>query len=372
MKISVIIPCYNMERFARRAVESCMLSSPSHEVEIVCVDDCSTDGTLKVLEELALAAPNVKVVRHDANRKLLEARRSGLAAATGDYIMHLDADDRFAPGTLDAVMESLEAKPVDCLVFGSKPVLENGPANEGQCAMPQVMRVAKMLTPPVGCRSREDLLDAMFVKSTHAWGICGKVWRVDIARKCFEMIPRGPFMVAEDATQCILSMKFVHTVSIIDLIGYLSTVDTGCTTQEVLKSRNVDQRMQDLSMIQQTMKQFRRTLAPDDPYLRYLEAFERRILRDFLFFCAPYLHIYRGTGLFDDGIKSEDLGMLTLWWADLDRTQWLFRSTRWFWRIYRRWLRLRARLTDNEYMRGELNALVDRVKRLCKDETRLA
>ena len=118
MKISVIIPCYNMERFVRRAVESCTLSSPSHEVEIVCVDDCSTDETPKVLEEIASAAPNVKVVRHDVNKKLLEARRSGLAAATGDYIMHLDADDRFAPGTLDAVVVRLGEDPVDCLFFG--------------------------------------------------------------------------------------------------------------------------------------------------------------------------------------------------------------------------------------------------------------
>ena len=115
MRVSVIIPCYNMVRFVRRAVESCTLSSPSHEVEIVCVDDCSTDGTPKVLDEIASAAPNIKVVRHDVNKKLLEARRSGLAAATGDYIVHLDADDRFAPGTLDAVVERLGEDPVDCL-----------------------------------------------------------------------------------------------------------------------------------------------------------------------------------------------------------------------------------------------------------------
>ena len=372
MKVSVIIPCYNMERFVRRAVESCTLSSPSHEVEIVCVDDCSTDGTPKVLDEIASAAPNIKVVRHDVNKKLLEARRSGLAAATGDYIMHLDADDRFAPGTLDAVVERLGEDPVDCLFFGGRPVLEGRATEGGSGANPQLSFLTSLLTPPVGCRTREDLLNAMFVKSTHAWGVCGKVWRGDIARRCFDVIPRGPFMQAEDAVQSIVSMKFVRTVAVLDVAGYLYTADTGCMATDVLKCRNVDQRLQDVSMVQQSLKRLRQSLAPDDPYVRYLDAFERRVMRDFLLFCAPYLHMYRGAGLFDDGIKPEDLGMLALWWADLDCTQRLFRSTRWFWRIYRKWLHIRARLAGNEYMRGELNAFCDRARRLCKDETRIA
>jgi len=367
MKISVVIPCYNAERLARRAVESCMPASPRCEVEIVCVDDCSTDGTHGVLAGLASAAENVKVVRHDANRKPLEARRSGLAAATGAYVVFLDADDRFAEGTLDAIAEKLLSDPVDCLFFGGRPVLEGGAALGG----PQLEHLTRLLTPPTGCASREDLLEAMFVRSSHAWGVCGKVWRMDVARKCFDLIPHGPFMMAEDATQCIVSMKFVQTVAILDIAGYLYTADTGCMANEVLACRNIDQRMLDLSAIQQTMRQFRQTLAPDDAYLRYLKAFERRILRDFLVFCAPYLHKYRGTGLYEDGIKPEHMGMMAMWWADVDRTSELFRSTRWFWRLYRKWLAVKAALARDDSRRDALNALGDCVKRMTRDEVHL-
>ena len=367
MKISVIIPCYNAERLASRAVESCMSASPRCEVEIVCVDDCSTDGTPGVLARLAAGAGNVKVVRHDANMKLLEARRSGLAAATGDYVVHLDADDRFAEGTLNAIAEKLLSDPVDCLYFGGRPVLEGEAAPGG----PQLDHLTRLLAPPTDCRSREDLLEAMFVKSSHAWGVCGKVWKADIARKCFEIIPHGPFMMAEDATQCIVSMKFVQTVAVLDIAGYLYTADTGCMANEVLTCRNIDQRMLDLEAVQQTMRRFRRVLAPDDAYLRYLKAFERRILRDFFAFCAPYLHKYHGTGLFEDGIEPEHMGLMAMWWADLERTSELFRSTRWFWRLYRKWLAVKALVSRDGNRRRELGALGDCVKRMSRDEVHL-
>ena len=96
MKISVIVPIYNVEP---RLLGACLDSVAKQtlrrqEYEIVLVDDCSTNkDTLAVIDAFTKATPNVKVVRHKENLGLNEARHSGVKAASGDYVFFIDGDD---------------------------------------------------------------------------------------------------------------------------------------------------------------------------------------------------------------------------------------------------------------------------------------
>ena len=90
--LSVIIPIYNCERFVKRAAES-VLSLPCAEaLELILVDDGSTDRSGSICDELAAMHPNVICV-HKQNEKLPAARNSGIEAARGIYLAFLDADD---------------------------------------------------------------------------------------------------------------------------------------------------------------------------------------------------------------------------------------------------------------------------------------
>jgi len=90
--ISVIIPVYNVENYLRACLDS-VLASLYTNLEILCVDDGSTDSSGAILEEYARADSRIKVI-HKANGGLSSARNAGLDNATGKYIAFEDSDDR--------------------------------------------------------------------------------------------------------------------------------------------------------------------------------------------------------------------------------------------------------------------------------------
>jgi glycosyltransferase involved in cell wall biosynthesis len=89
--VSVVIPCYNGERFVTDAIES-VLDQTRGPVEIIVVDDGSSDGSVALVERYA-AAGQVVDVRHETNRGIAAARNTGVRAARGRYIGFLDQDD---------------------------------------------------------------------------------------------------------------------------------------------------------------------------------------------------------------------------------------------------------------------------------------
>lgn len=92
MKVSVIIPVYNVEHYLARCLDS-VLHQTYHEIEIVMVDDASSDGSLAIAEQYQKRYPNIVIVKHEENQGLMMTRRDGYQAATGDQVMFLDSDD---------------------------------------------------------------------------------------------------------------------------------------------------------------------------------------------------------------------------------------------------------------------------------------
>lgn len=112
---SVVIPCYNAERFVRESVASAQAQT-LRDIEIVCVNDGSTDATLDVLRELANADDRIRVI-DQPNGGEGPARDAGLCAATGDWLYFLDADDLMEPTLLEEAIAACEACRADMAVF---------------------------------------------------------------------------------------------------------------------------------------------------------------------------------------------------------------------------------------------------------------
>ena len=96
IKVSVIIPIYNVERFISRCA-TFLLEQTMKDVEFIFVDDATPDKSIHLLQEVLEHYPErkeqVKLIRHVANQGLPAARNSGLAVASGEYIFHCDSDD---------------------------------------------------------------------------------------------------------------------------------------------------------------------------------------------------------------------------------------------------------------------------------------
>ncbi|MBO7674680.1 MAG: glycosyltransferase family 2 protein [Atopobiaceae bacterium] len=112
---SVVIPCYNAERFVREAVASAQAQTVE-DIEVVCVNDGSTDATLEVLRELAHEDDRIRVI-DQPNGGEGPARDAGLCAATGDWLYFLDADDLMEPTLLEEAIAACEACKADLAVF---------------------------------------------------------------------------------------------------------------------------------------------------------------------------------------------------------------------------------------------------------------
>ena len=102
VKVSVIMPMYNVSKVIKRAIESLYAQTLSG-IELIFVDDCSKDDTLDTLKALLpqKEGVQVKIVRHAENRGVAVARNTGLEHATGEYIYYVDADDYIEPNTLE-------------------------------------------------------------------------------------------------------------------------------------------------------------------------------------------------------------------------------------------------------------------------------
>lgn len=108
LKVSILIPCYNAERFVCEAVESA-LNQTHTDVEVVVVDDGSTDDSVEVLKSFGSRI----ILEAARNSGACAARNRAFELSTGEYIQYLDADDMLVANKLERQLEVLKSQPVD-------------------------------------------------------------------------------------------------------------------------------------------------------------------------------------------------------------------------------------------------------------------
>ncbi|MGN6487370.1 MAG: glycosyltransferase family 2 protein [Devosia sp.] len=116
--VSVVIPCYNYGRYLRQCVDSVRNNQPGIELDIVIVDDASTDDTRRIADELKTKYQGIRVLSHPVNLGHIATYNEGLAAAVGDYVLLLSADDLVTAGALSRSAALLDAEPGIGLVYG--------------------------------------------------------------------------------------------------------------------------------------------------------------------------------------------------------------------------------------------------------------
>ena len=125
MQLSVIIPVYNAERYLCRCLDS-VLTQTLRDIEVVCVNDGSTDGSSEILADFARQDPRVKVLTQE-NLGQGAARNRGLEAAKGEYVYFMDADDELAlADALERLFNEAERERLDALFFDAETHMDEG------------------------------------------------------------------------------------------------------------------------------------------------------------------------------------------------------------------------------------------------------
>ena len=107
-RVSIIIPCYNKGKYVEEAIESA-INQTYDNIEIVCVNDGSTDSSSVVIKKLADKYSNLLFFDNAENRGVVYARNMAIEASSGEYILPLDADDKIAPTYIEKAVNVLES-----------------------------------------------------------------------------------------------------------------------------------------------------------------------------------------------------------------------------------------------------------------------
>ena len=190
-KVSILIPVYNTASYLPKCLASVM-DQTLKEIEIIVVNDASPDNAAEVLADYAARDPRIKVITHEKNGGILAARLSGIAAATGEYMMVLDADDYLDLDTARVCYAKAKKTGADMIHFCFDVRIGHKKKNHF------ARRVEKRINPYNGKLLGKEVFEGAFVKYLYSWNICGKFIAAEVCRKAAAALPPGYYIMAED------------------------------------------------------------------------------------------------------------------------------------------------------------------------------
>lgn len=118
IRLSIIVPFFNVEKYIEECIRSLYDQDiPQEEYEVICVDDCSPDGSRAIVERLQKEYSTLRLICHERNKKLGGARNTGLKEARGRYVWFVDSDDYVTPNCLGKLLREAEAQDAEMLLF---------------------------------------------------------------------------------------------------------------------------------------------------------------------------------------------------------------------------------------------------------------
>ena len=222
MKLSIVVPVYNVAEYLPKCVDSLMAQELA-DCEILLVDDGSTDGKSGALcDGYAAAHPEVIRVLHKPNGGLGDARNAGLAAAAGEYVLFVDSDDYLAPDTVRTLRPFME-QGIDLTVFGY--LVDSG----GTITRPPEDRL------PLGQVTDLAHFPELLLASPNAWD---KLWRRALFLEHGIRYPERIWY--EDLATTGKLLAVARTITATDAELYYYVVREGSITRNADTSRNLE------------------------------------------------------------------------------------------------------------------------------------
>jgi len=276
-KVSVIIPVYNVEEYLVECLES-VINQTEKDLEIICVEDCSTDSSLKILQEYAKKDERIIILQNEVNSGLSVTRNNGLAIAKGEYILFVDSDDFIVPNLLEKTINLSNG--VDFVLFDYSSFNENKMAFENE----------ESLLPDGFFTSNDYFLKAV-CQNCLKLAPCDKLYRTDFLKENNIMFIPG--IVYEDILFtffCMLKAKNVYCINE-KLYVYRKRANSIMTSE--LSEKNIKDHF--FSLYEASSVFVESDFSEETNVV--IEKFIQRILRDYIRFYRKYF--FQNTELFN-------------------------------------------------------------------------
>ena len=176
--VSVIMPVYNMAEYLNDSIAS-WVNQTMPDIEILCIDDASTDSSLQVLREWAKKDERIRIFVFETNQSAWTARKLGIEKALGKYILFADADDVISENACEELSLEMQTSPVDILHFNAEIVNVNG------LSQSRIKSMEKFVAPCKGSLYGKQILTACFYDDTYRFSLWNKMFRADLCKKAF-------------------------------------------------------------------------------------------------------------------------------------------------------------------------------------------
>lgn len=221
-KVSVIIPVYNAEKYISECIES-LLGQTLQQCEFIFVNDGSSDRSRLIIEGYKNQDGRIKLINQE-NQGVSAARNKGLAAASGEYIGFVDADDRVEPSMFETLYAAASAEHCD-VVFSNYESEQDGRSTVSRCHLPVNVvfdnaDIQKNILP-------------IYLKSDHLNSVCNKIYAANLIREQELQFP-DRVALGEDGFFNMNVLCYSNSVKYIDYTGYYYREVPGSATRNVV------------------------------------------------------------------------------------------------------------------------------------------
>ena len=190
-KVSIIIPVHNAEKYLEGSI-GCLIKQTLRDIEIICVDDGSEDNSYNVLKEYQKCDSRIVVFKHEISKSALGARKTGVMAAKGEYIMFLDADDYYSLDACEIAYNKIKEKNVDIVHFMLDII------NVGNSPESMVQAIKKDVIPYDGLLEGENVFKGCFLDRKYSPTPVNKIYKTEICKNAYEKVEDVHLLFAED------------------------------------------------------------------------------------------------------------------------------------------------------------------------------
>lgn len=235
-KVSIIIPVYNMKNYLTQCLDSVIHQTLS-DIEILCIDDCSTDNSLSILKEYALKDNRIKIIEQTENKGQGIARNIALDMAKGDYIMFLDPDDWLDLNACEEAYKQITKCDTDICFFDYYK-FNNNKNNEEKKSKTNLFAEIKN-------KDNFSLADCNVNYMLHGWA-CTQIYKTSYIKE--NSIKFSDTRNCEDAPFTFIAMVLSNRVSVLEIPlyhyrtyydGFKLSIERVSRWSEVLYNKNL-------------------------------------------------------------------------------------------------------------------------------------
>lgn len=206
--ISIVVPAYNKEPYIKQCMDS-LINQTLKNIEIIVVDDASTDNTLQILRDYEKKDSRVKIIAKALNGGLHMARKTAVKATSGDYVLFVDADDEIELKTCEVLYSYVSSHPADILHFGVS-IHPEGKSDEDFA-----YSYDQMYAQTNGDQSGDNIIKSSFSSDfPHwmPWNVITALFNGDLIRASFEKTVSTRLTKVEDAYEYFVTASSAKTL----------------------------------------------------------------------------------------------------------------------------------------------------------------